>query len=90
MAKKISKSSVIKKIDEFFSYPNSKTPKEVRKMKRLSMSQNINLRDKRKLFCKKCLMPYKSSEIRIKKGFKSIKCKNCETINRWKIKTKSS
>jgi RNase P subunit RPR2 len=50
------------------------------------MSQNIKLEYKRKLFCKKCLNPYKNSKIRIKNKTKIINCENCGYVSRWEIK----
>ena len=85
--KKISKSKIGKKINLFFSEIKNKTPKEIKKMKKLAMSSNTPLREKRKLFCEKCLTPYKNPKIRIKKGFKSMICENCRHKNKWKIKT---
>ena len=86
MVKKLPKQEVIKKIEEFFSEINSKTPKQVKKIKRLAMKHNIPLGEKRKLFCKKCLMPHKDSSIRIKNDMIAITCGECENKNRWKIK----
>ena len=83
--KKISKKEINKIINEFFKNIKKKTPKEIRKIKRLAMSENILLKEKRKLFCKKCLMPYKNPKIRIKNKIKSVTCENCDYISRWKL-----
>ena len=84
---KISKIEAEKKIHEFFKDIKNKTPKEIKKIKRLAMNKKISLKEKRKLFCKKCLTPYSGKEkIRIKNKIKSIECQKCEEINRWKIK----
>lgn len=83
---KISKTDAQEKIEEFFKDIKSKNPKEIKKIKRLAMNKKISLKEKRKLFCKKCLTPYKNPKIRIKKETKSIECQNCGKINRWKIK----
>ena len=83
--KRLSKSNANEEIKKFFSDIKNKTPKEIRKIKRLAMRYNIPLKEKRKLFCKKCLQPYKNLKIRIKDKIKSIKCKNCGYISRWKI-----
>ena len=85
MPKKLSKSETLKKIDEFFSDINDKTPKEIKKIKRFAMKHNIPLKEKRKLFCKKCLMPHKDSGVRIKNDFITITCGNCDYKNRRKI-----
>ncbi len=84
---KISKKEAVKKIDEFFSEIEGKTPKDVNKIKKLVMSFNIKLRDKKKKFCKKCLAPYRNPKIRLNKGIKSVTCENCGYTARWKIKT---
>ena len=83
---KLSKTSAQGKIEEFFKKIESKSPKEIRKIKRLAMNKKVPLKDKRKLFCKKCLVPYQNSKIRIKKGRKSVECKNCNYVSGWKIK----
>ena len=69
--------------ETFFGNP---TPKEIKKAKRLAMNKKIRLGELRKKFCKKCysLFNSKNSEIRIKKGFKIIKCK-CGNISRYKV-----
>lgn len=86
MKTKLSKSQVKEKLEDFFSQISEKTPRQVKQMKRLAMSKNIPLREKRKLFCKKCLMPYKNPKIRIKKDRKLIECENCGYVARWKMK----
>jgi len=84
--KKLSKEEIIKIIDNIFS--KHPTPKEIKKVKRLAMSKNIKLGVKRKLFCKKCYTFFTSkySEVRIKNKMKTIKCKYCGNISRWKLK----
>jgi len=84
--KKISKSEAKEQIEEFFKNIKSKTPKEIRKTKRLAMNYNIPLKEKRKLFCRNCFEPYLNSKIRIKKGKKIILCNYCGNISRWKLK----
>jgi len=85
--KKISKKEAEEKITRFFNEINQKTPEEIRKIKRLAMSKNIKLRDLRKKFCKKCYSIFpQNAEIKIKKPFKILKCKNCHHITRWRIK----
>ncbi len=86
MNPKISKEKAQEKIEEFFKDIKNKNQKRVKKIKRLAMNKKISLKEKRKLFCKKCLSPYSGKEkIRIKNKIKSVKCLNCEKINRWKI-----
>lgn len=86
MPKKISRKEAEKQISEFFLNIQDKTPKEVKKIKRLAMKFNIPLRDKRRSFCKKCFYPHKTPKIRIKTGVKRVMCKECGYENRWKIK----
>lgn len=84
---KKSKTDVEKEIKAFFENIENKTPKQVKKIKKLAMSQNIKLGSYRKKFCKKCFYPLQG-KTRIKDGTKSITCEKCEHINRWKIKNK--
>ena len=83
--KKLSKTEANETIEKFFKDIENKTPAEIRKIKKLAMSYNIKLDGKRKLFCRKCLMPYKNPRVRIKKGTKSVICEECESISRWKL-----
>ena len=87
MNKKFSKAEAEKQIENIFKkdYKN-KSPKEVKKIKKLAMSYNIPLKEKRKLFCKKCFSIYKNPKIRIKNKIKSITCENCGNVGRWRIK----
>ncbi len=87
MPKKISKKEAKKQIEEFFLNIKDKTPKEVKKIKKLAMSFNFPLKEKRKTFCKKCLSPYKVKKIRIRNKIKSVECKDCGHVNRWRVKT---
>lgn len=82
---KLSKQETMQKIKEIFS--ENSPPEKIKKAKKIAMSKNIKLGDSRKLFCKKCysLFDSKNSEIRIKNGFKIIKCKKCSYISRWKL-----
>ncbi len=85
--KDISKSEVRKAIEEFFSQINKKSQKEVKKIKKLVMRNKIPLKTYRKLFCKKCFIPYSGQEkVRIKNGMKSIECVNCKETGRWAVK----
>ena len=86
MKKFLSKTQVIERIEEFFSDIKNKTPKEIKKIKRLAMAYNLPLKEKRKLFCKKCFRPYIGPRIRIKKGFINIRCEECGYMARLKIK----
>lgn len=85
--KKLSKKEAEETIKEFFSNIKNKTPLEVRKIKKLSMRCSLKLGELRKEFCKKCLTPYSGEEkIGVKDKKKSVACKKCNYINRWKIK----
>lgn len=85
--KKLSRTEAAEFIEKFFKDIKNKTSLEIRKAKKLAMSYNLPLKEKRKLFCKKCLMPYSGKEkIRVKGKIKSITCEKCESISRWKLK----
>ena len=86
MKKEISKLEAKEKIEEFFKEIKSKTPREIRKIKRVAMSMKISLKEKKKLFCPGCFNIYSGQEkIRIKNGIKSVRC-SCGLVVRWKIK----
>jgi len=85
MKSSFSKSEAKEKIEKFFEEINGKSAKEVKKIKRLAMNKSIGLKEKRKLFCRKCLNVYKNPKIRIRNKAKSIKCENCGCISRWKL-----
>ena len=85
--KKLSKTETEKKIKDFFEGLNNKSAEEIKKIKRLAMAQSISLKELKKKFCKKCLVPYSGNEkIRIKNKIKSVECKNCKYKSRYKIK----
>jgi RNase P subunit RPR2 len=86
MPKKISRTEAKKQIEKFFLNIKNKTPKEVKKIKKLAMGFNLPLKEKRKTFCKKCLSP-KVKKIRIRNKIKSVVCEDCGYVNRWKVKT---
>lgn len=86
MNKKISKTQAREEIEEFFYNIKSKSPKEIKKIKKTSASYKIKLKDKKKMFCKKCLTPYKNPKIRFKNKIKTTECKKCGYVGRWKIK----
>jgi RNase P subunit RPR2 len=86
MKNKISKTEAKEKIEEFFRDIRNKSPKEIKKIKRLAMKFKIPLKEKRKLFCGGCFESYSGNEkVRIKNGIKTIECKNCGKVSRWKI-----
>ncbi|MDD5012094.1 MAG: hypothetical protein PHQ66_00395 [Candidatus Nanoarchaeia archaeon] len=85
--KNVSKTEAEKEIKNFFEKIKHKSPREIKKIKKLAMSRNIPLKEGRKLFCKYCFVPHSGKEkIRIKNKIKSITCDNCKKISRWKIK----
>jgi RNase P subunit RPR2 len=86
MKKKISKTEAQKQIEEFFSNIQEKKAKEVKKIKRLAMTHNIKLGEKRKTFCKACYKPYIGPSIKIKNNMIRIGCEFCGSISRWKVK----
>ena len=89
--KKLSKTEARKEIEKFFLDIKDKTPRGIKKIKKLAMRYNIPLKEKRKLFCKKCSTSYSGKEkIRIKNKSKKIVCGNCDHVSRWKIKINSS
>ena len=85
MKEKISKKDANRKIEEFFE-KEIFDANEIIKIKKLAMKFNIKLGNYRKRFCKKCFSDLKSDGVKIKKGVKTVKCKSCGFISRWKIK----
>ena len=85
MSEKLSKQESEKKINEFFVNIKDKKPNEIKKIKKLAMRNNIKLKDKKKLFCKKCFS-LKINTITIKKKIKRVKCENCKSVFRFRIK----
>jgi len=83
--KKLSKTEAEEEIKEFFKKIQTKTPKEIKKIKRLAMRHNIKLGELRKKFCKKCFSP-RLKIIGVKNKIKRIKCEDCGNIVRWKMK----
>jgi len=84
--KKISKKDCEKEIRIFFSKVKNKTPNDIKKIKRLAMSHNLKLGNKRKKFCRFCLSPYSGKEkVRINNKIKNITCSECKKVSIWKI-----
>ncbi len=83
MKKEISRGEAMKLIDEFFSKDDFSAG-EMKKIKKLSMKFRIRLGERRKNFCKKCLMKLKG-RIRIKGDCKVVECASCGYLNRIKI-----
>lgn len=83
--KKLSKQQAHQEIENFFQNLKNKKPKDIKKIKRLATKHNLKLGSLRKKFCKKCY----STNLKvkgIKGGVKTIDCRNCGYIFRWKIK----
>ena len=81
--KRENKKEAVSKIEDFFKEKHDK--EQVRKIKKLAMSHQIKLREKRKLFCKKCYS-MNLKVLRIKNGRKTVRCEDCSSEMRWKIK----
>lgn len=79
------KTQVKEIIEKFFQEITNKTPKDIKKIKVLAMNYKIPLKEKRKLFCKKCFTPYKNPKVRIKNKIKSIECETCGFVSRIKL-----
>ncbi len=85
MKSNFTKYEIENEIDNIFL--KNPSQKEIKKVKKLAMSKNIKLNKYKKKFCKKCFSFFNSSdsEIRIKRPFKIIRCKNCGYISRYKL-----
>jgi RNase P subunit RPR2 len=81
--KNMSKTEAIEKINEFFRGKHQR--EDVRKIKKLAMSHQIKLKEKKKLFCKKCFS-MNLKVLGIKNKIKSMRCEDCGNLMRWKIK----
>ena len=86
MKKTLSKKAIQEKVKLFFADLSTKNSDDIHKIKRLAMTKNVQLKDYRKSFCKKCLTPYKDPKLRIKGSHKTITCPKCGHISRWKLK----
>lgn len=82
---KLSKTEAKEHIEEFFKEVKNKTPKEIKKIKKLAMRHSIKLGDKRKKFCKKCYSS-KLKGIGVKNKIKRIKCEDCGKVSGWRVK----
>jgi RNase P subunit RPR2 len=94
MSKKMEKAIAERQIKRLFakakkSSSNSLISREfVRKARREAMHLNIKLsKETRQKFCKKCFSYFNinNCKIRIKKGFRVIKCLNCKCISRYQL-----
>ena len=79
-----SKQRILKEIQELISQRN---PKLNKKAKRLAMKNNVRLGKLRQEFCQICFYPL-GNNVRIKKGYKIIRCDNCGKIYRFRLEKK--
>jgi RNase P subunit RPR2 len=86
MKSELTRPEIEKHLKEVFSKQSS--VKEIKKAKKLAMSKRIKLGELKKKFCKKCYSIFNSnnSEVRVKKGFLVIRCKECKYVSRHKLK----
>lgn len=85
MKTKTSREELKGKIKRFFLNIKEKDSSRIKKIKRAASKNRINLKEEKKLFCKKCLEPFILPKIRIRSGFKVITCENCGAVKRLKI-----
>lgn len=83
MKTKLSKTQAKERIESFFNLDKF-TSQDTKKIKRLAMKFNIKLGEKRAHFCKKCLS-HLEGKTRISKTHKTVQCKNCGYVNKFKI-----
>jgi len=83
--KKISKTEAEKEIKKFFENIENKSANDIKKIKKLAMGSNIQLKEMRKKFCKRCYSPNLKIK-NVKNRVKTIECKNCGNLMRWKMK----
>lgn len=82
---------ILNEINDFFEKAKTNPELAVRyisQARKIARRKNISLKSYRKLFCKKCSSYFtsKNSQVRIKKGIKSIKCLKCGSYRRYSIK----
>lgn len=66
---------------DFFSDIKNKSPKEIKKIKKLAASKRVSLKEEKNLFCRKCLSPYLGDEkIRVNRQKKMITCEKCGAV----------
>lgn len=74
-----------KKIDDYFSGSKLES-KATKKIKKISMSHRIRLKENRKRFCKKCYSDLKNGKVKLNKKRKTTICKACGFANIWMVK----
>ena len=80
----------LREIDSLFEKAKTdpdNAPRCIIKARKIARRKNISLKHYRKLFCKKCSSYFtsKNSQVRIKKGIKTIKCLKCGGYRRFKL-----
>lgn len=80
----MNKKEAEEKIENFFKEKHDAD--KVKKVKKLAMSHQIKLGEKRKLFCKKCFS-MNLWVLGVKNKKKRVKCIDCENVMSWKIKS---
>jgi len=86
MAKKKNREEIKKEIVDFFENIESKTPKDIKKIKKKAMSINFKLRNLRKKFCKNCYTVFPYNTVRnIKNKNMVIRCRKCRYMSKWKL-----
>ncbi|MBS3073691.1 hypothetical protein J4465_02755 [Candidatus Pacearchaeota archaeon] len=86
--------NISKKIDGLFSeiskdQNQTKIKKAIQEIIEIAKRNSLPLRERRKLFCRKCLSYFfigKNCQIKINKNIKAVKCLNCGNISRFKLK----
>lgn len=79
----MNKKEAEEKIEDFFKEKHDKD--KVKKIKKLTMSHQIKLGEKRKLFCRKCYS-MNLKVLGIKSKIKRVICGDCGNISRYKLK----
>ena len=90
------KQKALEEIERFFELARKTVKKDaekarryVKKARRKAMKVKVSLRKYKKNFCKKCnsyLIPGYNCKVRINKGVLSIKCLECGSYRRYKLK----
>ena len=84
MQDKLSKRESEKVIEEFFKGVKSKSPSEIKRIKKLAMRYNIKLKSKKRVFCRKCYSP-NLKIISTKNKILKKKCLDCGEVKRVKL-----
>jgi len=74
-----------KKIIESYFFKDLISSSQTKKIKKLAMKYNINLKSYRKKFCNSCYSDFKLAKIRISKGYKQLVCSSCGKTTKYKL-----